>query len=200
MVIAGCAVALLPRAASRAVDRLGVEELRTVERHQQLAMHTAEVFQIPFIEEQPHAGLVDALQASGGNPVEYVADLVVAWYRLHSEEGSAVVVALVLLHRALEAEKRGALREEDAEGRLHHVAHARTEIATATIIGGQADGRCEEREQSAEDTCSLSHEGYREESTGSLFKCLVLSTTIFQSCSPSLPPPVAILRTAGAEV
>ncbi len=71
-----------------------------------------------------------------GNPIEQVADLLVAGEAMHPEQRRGVVASALLLHPGLVVEKRRALSEEHRKGGEPGVLHRVTRVVAAlTHVG-----------------------------------------------------------------
>jgi hypothetical protein len=76
-----------------------------------------------------------------GDGVEHLPDMIVAGDALEAEEGAGVVAALDLLQVLLKAEERGALGEEDGEGREGDVGQGVEPVLAGAPVGQVREDR-----------------------------------------------------------
>ena len=136
--------------ALRAVDRVRAVDLDAVQSDQQAAVEALEGGQCAVLADGSEAKREQVGAAVRVQPVEQVADAVIARDGLHAEERVAIGAGVLLLHAALEFQKGRGLEEEDRQGTGSGIADGIARVAAAPRIRQRDSGSAEGVQQSVQ--------------------------------------------------
>jgi len=134
-IILRLAVAALARLAMRAADLLRGEELRAVERDQDMPVKAAEEAQAPAFLKQFERPVEKRKQMIGRNRIEHVTDVIVGGDALHAEERFTIRAPAAAFEGSLVGKKGRALGEEDRKCGHADVAHAMADVLPRALVG-----------------------------------------------------------------
>ena len=117
-----------------AVNRVRAVDLETVQSDQQATADTLERGQGSVLAERVEVEREQLSEAVGAQPVEQIANAVIARDGLDAEERLAIGARGFLLHPALELEERARLEEEDRKGAGNGVGEGVALVAAAAWI------------------------------------------------------------------
>ena len=126
MRIAGRTIFVVLYHAILTMDFVRGKILCSIHRYQKRAVNRSMILQITKLFEPIKNANKEIEQRAWRNPIQQVANLVVARNLQHTKQGLSVADASRQRHRPLEVQKRRALREEHREcpkGGIHHRVH-----------------------------------------------------------------------------